>query len=235
MLERSDAPPAMKDLARRDADASIPGSNRLFSAKNVQSGASAAAAKAVGAAMAGAHAPKPEELDGAASSSSSSRSSEDAEQHRAVARKQRALFAHAQDSEDRGAGSLGRTGVIASTGSPSGEVPESAAERRRREQALKGVDDDDVPAAKRVATPADRRRESATTARRNLVSGATRDDSETPAEWRRRIAALGHSEEQEGDEDEASPAVPTLQNQSSTMSGESRGIRFAEDPVRGRK
>lgn len=224
----------MKDLARRDADASIPGSNRLFSAKNVQSGASAAAAKVVGAAMAGAHAPKPEELDGAASSSSS-RSSEDAEEHRAVARKHRALFAHAQDSEDRGAGSPGRTGVIASTGSPSGEVPESAAERRRREQALKGVDDDDVPATKRVATPADRRRESATTARRNLVSGATRDDSETPAEWRRRIAALGHSEEQEGDEDEASPTVPTLQSQSSTISGKSRGIRFAEDPVRGRK
>ncbi|OBU00061.1 hypothetical protein VE01_01776 [Pseudogymnoascus verrucosus] len=234
VLERSDAPPAMKDLARRDADASIPGSNRLFSAKNVQSGASAAAAKVVGAAMAGAHAPKPEELDGAASSSSS-RSSEDAEEHRAVARKHRALFAHAQDSEDRGAGSPGRTGVIASTGSPSGEVPESAAERRRREQALKGVDDDDVPATKRVATPADRRRESATTARRNLVSGATRDDSETPAEWRRRIAALGHSEEQEGDEDEASPTVPTLQSQSSTVSGKSRGIRFAEDPVRGRK
>jgi hypothetical protein len=233
VLEKSDAPPAMKDLARRDADASIPGSNRLFGAKNVQSGASAAAAKVVGAAMAGVHASKPEELGGAASSSS--RSSEDAEEHRAVAMKQRALFAHAQDSEDRGAGSPGRTGVIASAGSPSGEVPESAAERRRREQALKGVDDDDVPAAKRVATPADKRRESATTARRNLVAGATRDDSETPAEWRRRIAALGHSEEQEGDEDEASPAVPTLQSQSSTMSGKSRGIRFAEDPVRGRK
>lgn len=232
MIEKSDAPPAMKDLARRDADASIPGSNRLFSAKNVQSGGSTAAAKVVGAAMAGAHAPTREELDGAGSSSS--RSSEDAEEHRAVAMKQRALFAHAQDSEDRGSGSPGRTGVIASAGSPSGEVPESAAERRRREQALKGVDDDDVPAGKRpVATPADKRRESATMARRDWATGAARDDSETPAEWRRRIAALGHSEEQEGDE--ASPAVPTLETQSSTMSGKSRGIRFAEDPVRGRK
>ncbi|ELR04212.1 hypothetical protein GMDG_06627 [Pseudogymnoascus destructans 20631-21] len=206
VLDRSDAPPAMKDLARRDADSSIPGSNRLFSAKNVQFGASAAAAKVVGAAMSGAHAPKLKELDGAASSSS--RSSEDAKEHRAVAMKQRALFAHAQDSEDRG----------------------------RREQALKGVNDDDVPAGKRpVATPADKRRESATTARRNFVAGATRDGSETPAEWRRRIAALGHSEEQEGDENEASPTLPTLQSQSSTMSGRSRGIRFAEDPVRGRK
>lgn len=234
MIEKSDAPPAMKDLARRDADASIPGSNRLFSAKNVQSGGSTAAAKVVGAAMAGAHAPTREELDGAGSSTSS-RSSEDAEEHRAVAMKQRALFADAQDSEDRGSGSPGRTGVVASAGSPSGEVPESAAERRRREQALKGVDDDDVPAVKRpVATPADKRRESATMARRDWATGAARDDSETPAEWRRRVAALGHSEEQEGD-DEASPAVPTLETQSSTMSGKSRGIRFAEDPVRGRK
>ena len=237
VIEKSDAPLAMKDLARRDADASIPGSNRLFSAKNVQSGGSTAAAKVVGAAMAGARAPTREELD-EAGSSTSSRSSEDAEEHRAVAMKQRALFAHAQDSEDRGSGSPGRTGVVASAGSPSGEVPESAAERRRREQALKGVDDDDVPAGKRpvahVATPADKRRESATMARRDWATGAARDDSETPAEWRRRVAALGHSEEQEGD-DEASPAVPTLETQSSTMSGKSRGIRFAEDPVRGRK
>ncbi|KFY42791.1 hypothetical protein V494_02238, partial [Pseudogymnoascus sp. VKM F-4513 (FW-928)] len=83
IIEKTDAPPAMKDLARRDADASIPGSNRLFSAKNVRSGDSTAAAKVVGAAMAGAKAPKPEELDGTRSSSSgSSRSSEDAEEHR---------------------------------------------------------------------------------------------------------------------------------------------------------
>ncbi|KFY64145.1 hypothetical protein V496_03443 [Pseudogymnoascus sp. VKM F-4515 (FW-2607)] len=237
VIEKTDASPAMKDLARRDADASIPGTNRLFSARNVQPGASAAHAKIVGAAMAGANSPKGEEFDRAGSSSRSSRSSEDAEEHRAVAMKQRALFAHAQDSEDRGAGSPGRTGVIASTGSPSGEPPESAAERRRREQALKGVDDDDVPAGKRpvVATPADKRRESAKTSKRGLAAGAARDDSETPAEWRRRIAALGHSEEQEGDEMESSPTVPTLQTQSSTMSGKSRGIRFAEDSMPKRK
>lgn len=232
IIEKSDAPLAMKDLARRDADASIPGSNRLFSAKNVQSGASAAAAKVVGATMAGARAPRTKELEGAGSSNSS-RSSEDAEEHREAARRQRALFVHAHDSEERGSGSPGRTAVVASAGSPSGEVPESAAERRRREQALKGVDDDDIPSRKHtVPTPADRRRETATTERRGRAAGLTRDESETPAEWRRRVAALGHSEEQDGDEEESSPATPTLQNQSSTMSGKSRGIRFAEDPVR---
>jgi hypothetical protein len=237
VIEKTDAPPAMKDLARRDADASIPGTNRLFSAKNVQPGASTAAAKVVGATMAGARAPRPEELVGGSSNSSSSRSSEDSTEHRSLAMRQRALFGHSQESEDRVSRSPGRTGVVASAGSPSGEVPESAAERRRREQALKGVDDDDdVPAGKRpVATPADKRRETATTARRDWAAKTARDDSETPAEWRRRVAALGHSEEQEGDEEEASPGVPTLQSQSSTMSGKSRGIRFAEDPVRGRK
>jgi sodium/hydrogen antiporter len=229
----------MKDLARRDADTSIPGSNRLFSANNVQSGASAAAAKVVGAVMAGVNPPKPEELDGAAGSSgsSSSRSSSDASEHRALAMRTRALLAHAQDSEDTGPSTLGRH-VVAAAGSPSSDVPETAAERRRREQALKGVEDADEPAGKRpvaVVTAADRRRQAATTARKDWASGASRDDAETPAEWRRRIAALGHSEEQEGDEDGAPRAVPTLQSESSTASGRSRGIRFAEDPVRGHK
>ena len=79
-----------------------------------------------------------------------------------------------------------------------------------------------------MQTPADLRRaqgtaipkEPAGAASAGTASGSA--DVETPAERRRRIAALGHSAEP--DEPELSPAA--------TERGRSRGIRFAEEPVR---
>lgn len=107
---------------------------------------------------------------------------------------------------------------VDNSGSVSAQVGESSAERKRREQALKGVDD---------VTPAQRGRGARSRSKSRSVSrGRGRADAdETPAERRRRMAVLGTQEEDSDDDD--TPRIPPV--------AKTRGIRFAESPVRGKK
>lgn len=90
---------------------------------------------------------------------------------------------------------------------------ESKAERRRREEALKGVDDEELKPAQR-----DR-------GRTRTVDDDDDPEIETAAEKRRREAALGVVEDDSDDDDTLRVPPPVAK---------SRGIRFAQSPVRGR-
>jgi hypothetical protein len=99
--------------------------------------------------------------------------------------------------------------------SSSSHIEESAAERKRREQALKGVDD---------ITPAQRGR----SRDRSQNTEDALEIEETPAEKRRRLAVLRSVGNDEDSDDDDTPRVPP-------PVAKSRGIRFAQSPVRGRK
>jgi hypothetical protein len=218
MIEKSDAPAAMKDLARKDADPNIPGSNRVL-------GTRTGGTKTAGAVTATAKAATPEDASEASSSTTTTRTSGDSEDRAARHRRARALGALARDDER--------------PVSPGTRV-ETAMERGRRDYVVRGGED----AEDAEGTPAERRRRRAAAAaaigaapaQRGGAAQAKDNDGETPAERRRRIAALGHSVEQDDEEggggSMTAAAVPTLQNEGSTASGRSRGIRFAEEPIR---
>ncbi|PQE16797.1 na(+) h(+) antiporter 2 protein [Rutstroemia sp. NJR-2017a BBW] len=164
IIEESDAPKAMKDLAKKDASDHIPGDSRVFHAKDAQLAAGAQTAKAVGKEMAKKHAAEIE----------------------------------------RGNGARGSP-----PGSSSNDVPESAAERRRRQQALKGVEEDEDSRGRgRSPVPVEE------------------PERETAAERRRREAALGESVQSDSDDDDTPRVPPPVR---------SRGIRFAQSPVRGKR
>lgn len=133
----------------------------------------------------------------------------------------------------------------------SGNEPESAAERKRREKALRGVDDvtdaqrgrsptRDEPVHQHQETAADRRRRLAVeggggSGERPPVGGARARvqspgiEGESAAERRRREAALGVGiDNQDDSDDDDTPRVPP-------PVARSRGIRFAQSPVRGKK
>lgn len=100
--------------------------------------------------------------------------------------------------------------------SSTNDIPESAAERRRRHDALKGVDEEDDDEARgrgRGRSPV----------RDNEVP----EERETAAEKRRREAALGEGVQSDSDDDDT-PRVPP-------PAARSRGIRFAQSPVRGKR
>ncbi|TGO38446.1 hypothetical protein BHYA_0075g00500 [Botrytis hyacinthi] len=105
------------------------------------------------------------------------------------------------------------------TGSSKNEVPETAAERRRRHDALKGVEEDEE---RDEARGRGRGR-----GRSPSRGGNGPEEKETPAEKRRREAALGESVQSDSDDDDT-PRVPP-------PAVRSRGIRFAQSPVRGKK
>ncbi|RDW94782.1 putative Na(+) antiporter 1 [Coleophoma crateriformis] len=187
ILESSDAPAAMKDMARKDASNDSPGSSRLFGAKAVQTAAGPKEAKGVGAEMArrrGADVRADgDDSDKAESSFSSSSSSQ---------------------TRERKPTTRARSNLT-KVDSPSHDEPETAAERRRRAGALKGVAERKPAQESRGRSPVD----------------------ETPAEKRRREAALGSSGAPDEDsDDDDTPRVPAPK---------SRGIRFAQSPVRGKK
>jgi len=227
MIEKSDAPAAMKDLARKDADPNFPGSNRVLGARAAQLGASSGGAKTVGAVMASARGASPEEVSEA--SSSTTRTSGDSEDRAAQHRRARALGALSREDE--------RPVSPGTRVTPPTRVPETAAERSRRDQVLRRVEDTEE-STHVEETPAERRRRwaaagAAPPAQRSVAAQAKDNDGETPAERRRRIAALGHSVEQDDEEGGGrSKTVPTLPNEASTVSARSRGIRFAEEPIR---
>ncbi|KAJ8064853.1 hypothetical protein OCU04_007162 [Sclerotinia nivalis] len=98
----------------------------------------------------------------------------------------------------------------------SSNYDESAAERRRRHDALKGVDEDDDDEARgrgRGRSPA--------------RDSEVPEERETAAEKRRREAALGEGVQSDSDDDDT-PRVPP-------PAARSRGIRFAQSPVRGKR
>jgi hypothetical protein len=144
---------------------------------------------------------------------------------------------------------------------PSQQLPETAAERKRRENVLSGLDEESPPRTPRNTlqdtqqerqhivqreppnkspqeyagreTPAEKRRREATAAAtasssRNVDRGRS-PLAETPAEKRRREAALGMGEDvvDSDSDDDNTERVPQAQRRP--------GIRFAEEPIRGRK
>lgn len=222
IVESSDAPADMKEMARKDADDSSPGSSRLFGARNPQVTAGQKEATMLGAKMA-------QDRGASVGSDRSPGASREPTGRRTLEK-------------------------IESRDSLEGEE-ETAAERRRREQVLKGVadgsrsnsvsqsnsgvnSDEDEP-----ATAADRRRATAMAGRPRPSEdkdGATSPTGETPAERRRREAALGifggagQDSDSEDDNTERVPRAKEKQREEEVPAAR-RGIRFAEDPVRGRK
>ena len=175
IVERSNAPDAIKEAARKDADPNVPGEGRLLAARNLEMGAGPGEAKTIGAAMA------------------------------------------AQLGGD----------VTPPTDEEDSPVSSHTAREESSEEDVKG---------KGVAkqTPADLRRAQGSAIPRqpagavsNLVAGDD-EEKETPAERRRRIAALGHSAEP----DENGMLSDDGEQPQSGERGRARGIRFAEEPIR---
>ncbi|KAH7342599.1 alkali metal cation/H+ antiporter Nha1 C terminus-domain-containing protein [Rhexocercosporidium sp. MPI-PUGE-AT-0058] len=208
IVDGSDAPAAMKDLARKDASTESPGSNRLFNAKATQMASGKGTAKSVGAEMArrrGAPISEDEELRESGSESDSDRQ-----------KRQRAKSVAEQGSKSAAPKTTRR---VSHAGEHStADTGETKAERRRREQALKGVDE---------VTPAQRGRSREIEEDANVGQGGAGE--ETAAERRRREAALGLDRGNRDDsDDDDTPRVPP-------PVAKSRGIRFAQSPVRGEK
>ncbi|KAK0128451.1 hypothetical protein ONS95_000423 [Cadophora gregata] len=213
IVDSSDASAAMKDLARKDASADSPGSSRLFTAKSTQMASGKATAKSVGAEMARRRGAAIDEDDEMRESGSESDFDHQKRRAKSVA--------------DQG-GSRPSQQQTTRRVSHAADIGETQAERRRREQALKGVDS---------VTPAQRGRERS---RDDEEEGEEveeeeedngRGEVETAAERRRREAALGldrGAARGEDSDDDDTPRVPP-------PVARSRGIRFAQSPVRGGK
>ncbi|CAD6439918.1 4bbe78bc-c5d4-4d69-adf4-9b10c8f61686 [Sclerotinia trifoliorum] len=107
---------------------------------------------------------------------------------------------------------------VRTSGAESGtnDIPESAAERRRRHDALKGVDEDEDDEARGRGR-----------GRSPVRDSEVPEERETAAEKRRREAALGEGVQSDSDDDDT-PRVPP-------PAARSRGIRFAQSPVRGKR
>ena len=176
-LERSDAPQAIKEAARKDADPNVPGEGRLLASRSLEMGASPKEAKIVGAAM---------------------------------------------------AAQLGGTEEVRETDPEIYE--ESPVSSQTLEEEESESEGEEVGKGKGVPrqTPADLRRAMGKPIPRQPVGAAapSSQDMETPAERRRRIAALGHSDEpgEAGMSDDG--------EQSGVERGRARGIRFAAEPIR---
>jgi sodium/hydrogen antiporter len=252
VIDKSDAPAALKDMARKDSSTSTPS---LFGAKLSQLGASQIEAEIVGTATAR-HAGVGSDSDGSGRHKPTDRT-EPPGGRRAGGE---SLARHDPSAASPSA-STGTFRNLPKTETPSTRVPETASERRQREQALKGVIEKPEQPTMRE-TPAERRRREATsslalaTARRSTTSEYSGESSsmpgsgevspttgETPAEKRRREAALGllsasgDTAEDEDSEDDNTVRVPPARTpgQASAGTGRGRGIRFAEEPIRGRR
>jgi hypothetical protein len=202
IIAESDAPAAMKDMAKKDASRDSPGSSRIFDAKKPQVASGKGVAKGVGAEMARRRGANVDES-----------SSEDSEEKRIQRKRAKGVLDLAKQ---RNPMATKASTTTSSHHSSSNEVPESEAERKRREDALRGVDD---------VTPAQRGRP------REVEEEV--EFEESAAEKRRREAALGfgggrdgQDEESDSDDDDTPRVPPPV--------ARSRGIRFAQSPVRGR-
>ncbi|KAI9051482.1 hypothetical protein LZ554_004528 [Drepanopeziza brunnea f. sp. 'monogermtubi'] len=220
VVAASNASAAMKDLARKDASADTPGSSRLFAAQDAQLASGKGEAKSVGAEMA--------RRQGAVIDDDDEDDYDDDEMHES-----------GSDEEDNGRSATHRLTSMAEqdnneepmavrrighANSSSNDTGETQAERRRREQALKGV----------KQTPAQRGRSREIEEADDEDQGET--EMETAAERRRREAALGTSkggDEDSGDDDDDDDDDGMLREPQPVA--KSRGIRFAQSPVRGEK
>lgn len=241
VLEESDAPAAMKDLARKDASQHNEGSSRLFGAESAQIASSNKGANMVGAKMA-------RNRGADVDSDSSMSEGEDGEERQdspSTSPRRRPNQRH-EDSYGFGSHEAEDNARLTKIDSPSNQEPETAAERKRREQVLSGVESSSGPYSikpEQRETPADRRRREASGGNSGvlpkLMRGISEDEDEdvfpgeTPAEKRRREAALGvkgagPNRDDDSDDDNTERVVPT-------PAARARGIRFAEEPVRVKK
>jgi hypothetical protein len=228
IISESDAPAAMKDLAKKDASEDSPGSSRVFGAKNPQRAAGKGVAKTVGAAMAKARGAdlRGEEDEGYGRDHESG--SEDSESDREKRKGGKRVVLDLSRKRER-VEPMNERRLSMIESHMSGEEPETEAERKRREQALKGVDDVTDAQRGRSRTLDSERKGVASGSGSGSGSGSRGGEvGETPAERRRREAALGVGRMEEDSDDDDTPRVPP-------PVAKSRGIRFAQSPVRGRK
>jgi sodium/hydrogen antiporter len=249
VVNESDAPEVLKDMARKDASPNQEGSRRLYVAKDPEIKVSRKEAAQVGAKMAedrGADVDD-EEMDSEESEGEAAaerRHEESTDAVTAVERHEEAMRELAQSYESPAATPMTSGPASPNLGpveTPPTRVPETTAEQRRRENVLRSLDDDAPPArlsqpqgraAAAKETPAERRRREASTAA-GLSSSAGEIDramsptGETPAEKRRREAALGVGVNvaEEDSDDDNTERVPQARRRP--------GIRFAEEPIRG--
>lgn len=210
IVEESNAPADLKAMARRDASEDSPGSSRLLGARTAQMASGKGTAQTLGAEMARRRGANIDDDESDVSSGPETR-------QRAKSTTQ----------------NPGRKDIALS----STAEPETAAERKRREKALRGIDD--VPDNQR-GRARDRDdddddgeedgHEVPKLTRRAPTGTGTGEEGETAAERKRREAALGVgvSGEQDDSDDDDTPRVPPPAAQ------KSRGIRFAQSPVRGK-
>ena len=214
IVEQSDAPAAMKDMAKKDASNDSPGSSRLFGAKEPQVASGKGTAKAVGAEMAKRKGARVEDDE------TEGQGSEDSDEREERVRRKRQHGIVDLAKEQQPGPKQHTTNELYKVDSPSNDVPETMAERRRREGALKGVDD---------VKPAQRGRSRTREDIEETKSKGDGGNQESAAERRRREAALGVGvDAQDDSDDDDTPRVPP-------PVAKSRGIRFAQSPVRGKK
>lgn len=210
IIEESDAPAAMKTMAKKDASPDSAGSNRIFDAKSAQLASGKGTAQVIGAEMAKRRGATIDEEDDSHGDYFGHRESRRTPKRTTTTTKVQAPA----------------TAMLSSkVDAPSTAEPETAAERKRREKALRGVDD--VTEAQRGRS---RGREDEYEEEPRRSPGYTAEADETAAEKRRREAALGvgGAGAQEDSDDDDTPRVPP-------PVAKSRGIRFAQSPVRGKR
>lgn len=251
VVNESTAPEEMKDSARKDA-------SPHYAAKDPKLGSSPGEAKQVATKMTKDRGAEINDESHSEASSDEAAAERKREEFAVVGTSARGREdAKRQPIRNESPASTPQTSIPTSSDlrkidTPSQQVPETAAERRRRENVLRGLDEADphgsqqdlslrpqqeltnTPQQERVGreTPADRRRREATSAAVASSSNAERGRSpagETPAERRRREAALGVGGDMadSDSDDDNTERVPQARRRP--------GIRFAEEPIRGRK
>jgi hypothetical protein len=204
IVEESNAPAAMKAMARKDASEDSPGSSRLLGARGTQMASGKDTAQTLGAEMARRRGASVSDVESDVSPGPQT--------------SQRAKStAHNVPSSSR---------RMSKVDSPSTAEPETAAERKRREKALRGIDD--VPDTRRGRVR-DRDDDGDAPEVPKITRRVPTEEGETAAERKRREAALGVGGEQDDSDDDDTPRVPPPAAQ------KSRGIRFAQSPVRGKR
>ncbi|KAH8668247.1 alkali metal cation/H+ antiporter Nha1 C terminus-domain-containing protein [Tricladium varicosporioides] len=212
IVEHSDAPDTMKDLAKRDASKDHPGSSRLLGAKGLHStSGGVGAAKSAAAEM--------------AKRKGATISEDESEDDDGISPGRRPSDAHPRMPK------VPAPVARRQSSSPEDEYDdtrESAAERRRREQALKGVDE---RKPEQLSPSPEPRGRSEQVSRGRGRSREPQEEvyQETAAEKRRRDAALGLGADGEDSDDDDTERVPPP-----VTATRSRGIRFAQSPVRGK-
>lgn len=243
VVNESNAPAEMKDLARKDARQNLGGSSRLYAVKDPEMRTSRKEAAQVGAKTAKERdtGVRDEEIDSRESADEAAVERKREESADAVTAGKRREEAMREVSSDESLATKQTASGLASLNlgrieTPSTQVPETVAERIR-ENVFRGLDEETSPhrlpqPAERVKeTPAERRRREAMSALSSAaeIVRAMSPTGETPAEKRRREAALGVGGDvvEEDSDDDNTERVPQARRRP--------GIRFAEEPIRGRK